>query len=173
MSYGGLKSVIDSKNHVERLSNRYQQLDLVFLLMEQDFYQMISRPSRDEFGDSQAALISNSLSADFFIEFSRAGGLNLSNPEIPLMQRVAYVLQDGILTRRTWQVVDRLQSSTFQDVELIDRVEQVQVSFYYDDWKDQLAAQQGNVANALPRAIAVTLDVAEIGSIRRAWAVTL
>ncbi|NNJ92080.1 MAG: type II secretion system minor pseudopilin GspJ [Gammaproteobacteria bacterium] len=173
MSYSGLKTVIDSNNHIQLKSDQYQQLDRLFLLMQQDFYQMIDRPVRDAFGDPQPALIANGGSAGFFLEFTRAGALNIANPQVPLLRRVAYLLDNGIVKRRSWQVLDRLQSSEFLDVELLDNVADMEVSFFYDDWKTQIQRQNVPSGQGLPKAIAISLVVEGIGSIRRVWAVTL
>jgi general secretion pathway protein J len=173
MSYSGLKTVIDSSNRIEQKSEQYQQLDRLFLLMQQDFFQMVNRPVRDGFGDVQPALIANSRSTAAFLEFSRAGALNITNPEVPLIRRVAYLVDNGIVKRRSWQVLDRLQSSEFLDIELLDNVTDMQVSFFYQDWQTQVQQQNALNDQGLPKAIAITLNVKDIGSIRRVWVVAL
>jgi len=173
MSYSGLKTVIESNKRIEEKSDQYQQLDRLFLLMQQDFYQMVNRPVRDGFGDVQPALIANSGLADFFLEFSRSGALNIANPEVPLLRRVAYLLENGIVKRRSWQVLDRLQSSESLDVELLDDVNDMQVSFFYADTQAQVQTSNEAVGQGLPKAITITLNVEGIGVIKRVWAVAL
>jgi len=173
MSYSGLKTVIESNKRIEEKSDQYQQLDRFFLLMQQDFYQMVNRPVRDGFGDLQPALIANSGLADFFLEFSRSGALNIANPEVPLLRRVAYLLENGIVKRRSWQVLDRLQSSESLDVELLDDVNDMQVSFFYADTQAQVQTSNEAVGQGLPKAITITLNVEGIGVIKRVWAVAL
>ena len=173
MSYSGLKTVIESNKRIEEKSDQYQQLDRLFLLMQQDFYQMVNRPVRDGFGDLQPALIANSGLADFFLEFSRSGALNIANPEVPLLRRVAYLLENGIVKRRSWQVLDRLQSSESLDVELLDDVNDMQVSFFYADTQAQVQTSNEAVGQGLPKAITITLNVEGIGVIKRVWAVAL
>jgi len=86
-------------------------------IFEQDVQQWVQRPVRDRFGDPLPAL---ALSAGELV-LTRAGrrgeqGLAEDSPARGELQRVAWRLEKGVLTRRYWPVLDQLPETEPRDV---------------------------------------------------------
>lgn len=86
-------------------------------IFEQDVQQWVARPVRDRFGDPLPAL---ALSAGELV-LTRAGrrgeqGLEKDAPARGELQRVAWRLENGELTRRYWPVLDQLPETEARDV---------------------------------------------------------
>ncbi len=57
MAYGGLKTVLDSRQQTDAQAKRLAAVQLTFLRLERDIEQMTDRGIRDEYGDPQPPLL--------------------------------------------------------------------------------------------------------------------
>ncbi len=97
--------------------------------MLQDFSQIQPRPVREELGGGwKYALLADGRNLDD-VEVTRAGWRNpLGRPRSSL-QRVAYRVEDGVLIRSQWPVLDRMLEAEASELELLDRVEEFRLRF--------------------------------------------
>lgn len=172
MAYGGLSSVLTARSHIAASLARTAELQKAWLRLRDDFQQVRARGVRDEYGEPAPAL---SGSRDGAVEFTRGGWHNpLALPRSTL-ERVAYhVNDDKQLVRTSWRVLDRAQSSAPVDLPILEQVEHVAWRFldsslqWHDGWPDASLAAAAPAVNldSVPRAVELTLELADIGKLR-------
>lgn len=174
LAYGGLSTVIESKQHTEQELERLRQLQITMSKLQRDIEQVSPRDGSDELGGTLYKLAS-SADTDTLIELTRNGWRNPAGLVRSHLQRVAYKMQDDKLIRITWPYVDRAQDAQALETELMDNLKEVSFRFYDDgewhnDWprSDQLASDKGV---GLPRAVEVTLKMNDWGDIVRIFKV--
>lgn len=163
-----LSSVLKTDEITGKKSIKLAEMQRAQLFLGRDIGQIISRPVRDEFGSTQAALKGNAEG----IEFTRAGWRNPlpeQNPRSEL-QRVAYFLENGQLVRRYWHVLDRAQDSLPVDRIIMEDVELF--SFRYFDtlnkqWLDGWPPLDESRKDDLPAVIEIKIDTQGYGEIVR------
>jgi general secretion pathway protein J len=169
MAYGGLNSVMRSRQGVEVKAQRLADVQTALTIMERDLEQTLPRAVRDQYGDP-TKIFQVSSYGDYKLEFTRAGWNNPFPSEKrirSLMQRVAYGVKENQLLRTYWFDLDRgYESPSFETV-LLDKVKAMDLRFvdqeleWQNDWP-VLGSKQ-----VLPNAVEVTLDVEGLGHITR------
>ena len=159
MSYSGLRVILEQQSGTGVEAERLAELQKIYLLMQRDIEQAVDRPVRDEYGDTQPAL----LGADT-LQFTRGGWSNPAARTRSSLQRVGYVFEDDQLVRYSWAVLDRAQDSEPLRQPLTASVEQLQLRFLAanNEWRVQWpdanpGADPATLPQALPRAVEVTL----------------
>lgn len=169
MAYGGLRSVLQTRQHVEQQAERMQQLQTALLIIGRDLQQMSPRGIRDEYGDRQPVMRSASMGA-LLLEFTRAGWNNPAGLPRSQLQRIAYGLEQQALQRYAWQVLDRAQDSVPYQGVLLEGVRSVEWR-YLDaarEWQEQWPADEsGAVTDSMPLAVEMRLELDDLGVIRR------
>lgn len=168
MAYGGLASVLTTRERVAQALERTAALQKGYLRLRNDFQQLRARPARDNYGDPDPAL-----QADRdVVEFTRGGWRNpLSLPRSAL-ERVAYRVEDGRLLRASWRVLDRAPTSEPVEVVVFDQVEEAQWRFLdrKQEWQVQWPSAAATVAGTAdpepPRAVELTLVLKDLGEVR-------
>jgi len=160
MAYGGLSTVINTKQHLEQSTVSFNALQNTLLLMGQDLLLANNRVIRDEFGSEQPAFFAP-LGQKDILTFTRSSLVPSGVPESKL-QRISYQLEDGKLYRVIWPVLDRMQSTTPYTQELLSDVKSV-----------NLQMQGRSRQSPLPRVVRVTIHVEGIGQVQRLLPVTL
>ncbi len=168
LAYGGLRSVLDASAsagaHVDRLAG----LQRTFTLLGRDVEQLAARDIRDEYGDRQPAL---RVGGELLVELTRAGWRNPAGQTRPTLQRVAYRLEDRILYRLHWGVLDRALESKANEAALLDDVQDVTLRFldqalvWHKEWPP-LGAQGAQL-----RAVEVVIELEDWGELRRLYQV--
>ncbi|MDT0636200.1 type II secretion system minor pseudopilin GspJ [Spectribacter hydrogenoxidans] len=166
MAYGGLTSVIDTREGIDRSLARTQDLQTTLFRMQNDLEQTVSRPIRDAYGDPQPAMVG---SADTGIVFTRTGWYNPLQVPRSDMQRVGYRIdEDDNLIRVHWSVLDQAQDSTPIEQTMLENVDTIEWRYldanreWVDRWPPQTAA--GSLATGqdpdapLPIAVELRLD---------------
>jgi len=174
LAYGGLNSVIRSKEQTEASLTRLRQLQLTMSKLQRDIEQITDRDGRDEFGGILYRLSSRA-DSDLLLEFTRNGWRNPAGLTRSHLQRVAYKLDEDKLIRLSWPYVDRAQDSQAIETTLIDNVKEVKVRFYNGtewqaNWPDADTLTSGAPVT-LPRAVEVTLELNDWGKIIRIFRV--
>lgn len=168
MAYGGLSSVLGARERVLQSLERTTALQKAYLRLRNDLQQLRARPSRDPYGEAQAAL---ALLPDGSMEFTRSGWRNpLAQPR-PTLQRVAYRLDaDGRLLRSSWRAVDRAQNAPVSEVVVLSGVEDLRWRFLDgSEWRDAWPVPGPGGAPklaAVPRAVEVALTLKDLGEVR-------
>ena len=170
-----LSGVIASKHGVDRTAGAFEKLQRTVLWLERDIGQAVQRPIRDTYGDTQPAMTSRADNYDLVL--TRQGWRNpLGDPRSEL-QRVGYSLDNKVLHRWQWQVLDQAQDTVPLDQVLLDDVDEFTVRFLdaKNNWADQWPPAQttssatatSTGAEQMPKAVEVTLKTQRFGEIKR------
>ena len=181
MAYGGLANVMDNSKGSKQALLRLKQLQQTVSILNRDFSQLVPRPIRDEYGNSQPALTAGN-NIDNLIEFTR-GGRN--SPPVLLrssLVRAAYRFEENQLIRLYWPQLDRSQNMEPKQTVLIDNIEDLTIRFLdqNNEWQQQWPSLNtttptttngtpGAVAPQLPVAIEIILQLNDWGDIRRLY----
>lgn len=168
MAYGGLNSVLKSRQRIEQSMERTAQLQRTYQRLRNDLQQVRDRPVRDNFGDIQPPLRGD---RDTRVEFTRAGWRNpLLQPRAGL-ERVSYRLVDKQLRRESWRVLDQAQDSQLVSLPLLDQVDEMHLRYLgaNREWSEiwpPLSNTGATQAQApAPLAVEITLDTRDWGEL--------
>lgn len=173
-AYTGLNSVMKQKELVELSTERLRGVQYTMRRLLQDFSQIQPRPVREELGEGwKYALLADGRALDD-VEVTRAGWRNpLGRPRASL-QRVAYRLEDGVLIRSQWPVLDRMLEAEASELELLDRVADFRLRFllpggdWIENWPSPGAEDTGpEGTRAMPLAVEVILELEDWGELTR------
>jgi general secretion pathway protein J len=174
MAMGGLNAVITQENLARRQMERLADLQRSLRLLTTDLAMVQPRYVRDELGDLQAPLVTDGR-GEFLVRLSRGGW---SNPAyLPMrgtLQRVQYRLEEDVLLREYWPVMDHLLGQEPRRQEILDGVEKLEI-LYLDpnnEWQPQWPPLRQSAAAATtmgprPRAIRFILTLKDLGEIER------
>ncbi len=174
MAYSGLTATLNAREGINAALDRTQSIQLAIFRMRADLEQTTPRGIRDQFGDSQPALLG---SAENGITFTRNGWRNPLGERRSNLQRVGYRLDDnGKLLRLHWRVLDRAQDSAPLETELLSDVESMEWRYLAEnyEWIDRWPQARSDINrnpdaapdNSLPRAVELRLETATLGEIR-------
>ena len=169
MAYGGLQTVISTKQSTEKAADRISEIQLVMIRISNDLRQAVTRKIRDEYGDFIPAMQS-SQNGDETIAWTRAGYRNPAQLIRSNVQRVAYKLDEQKLLRVTWPVLDRAQDTEAMEIEVLANIESIEWRFlnnkseWVSDWPE-VGTKPG--LQPLPKAVEFTFELQDWGKIRR------
>ena len=166
-------SVLDAYQRNQQRFSQQGSLALGWMLLFQDLVQIRARTHRDILGDTQSAM---EVSDPYLLRFIRGGLPHLDGVIPGGMQRIAYQLEDNILYRLSWSVLDLANDSQPIRQILFKQVDTVLFEFlndnhdYVKNWpvEDERLSEQANeasstpphiVSTALPKMIRVTLTL--------------
>jgi general secretion pathway protein J len=174
LAFTGYSELMRQSDRLAESAARTRAIQSTMQRMVQDFTSLEPRPIRQPLGDGlEPALISDSRSEQL-AEFTHSGWSNPAGVPRSTLQRVAYRLEDGKLTRNYWVMLDRTLSTEPVRAVLIDRVKAVNFRFmaanrrFTDEWPALGGGPAGpNAARALPIAVEITLELEDWGKITR------
>lgn len=178
IAYGGLASVINTRDSIEHALDRSKTLQMASWRLQQDIEQIVKRTVRNRFGDAEPAVMG---SPDTGLTFTRDGWPNpLSEPRSTL-QRVHYQLgPDGHLVRSYYRVLDQAQDTDPVNSDLLDGVTQIEWRFLDKNgqWQDRWPPENTGSASDLtsqaqqppPVAIELRMDTRAWGHLRLLFA---
>jgi general secretion pathway protein J len=171
-AYGTLSQTLLSAEILSDRMDRLQALQRTMRLLSDDLQQLAPRPVRDELGDNFRPALDTDFQSGFALELTRNGWNNPVVLPRSTLQRVAYRMEDDELVRYHWYALDRTLSNEPVGVALLDGVEGIEFRFLsgVDDYSDQwppLNREGGLGARQRPRAVEVTLNLADEGEIIR------
>ena len=154
--------------------DRYDDLQRTFYWFGNDFEQIVQRDSMDELGGKRKSLEVNE-AGEYLLEVTRGGWTNPAMLEMPPrsdLQRVAYFIDtDNRLLRRYWYHVDRFDGATYKDRLLVSDMDSLTFRFLdtTGDWANKWPPEDNREEefDRLPIAIETTLELEELGSVRR------
>jgi len=148
--YATLSQYLKVSENLAASNTEIRQLQRTFTLIERDFRFMVNRPVRNEYGDNEAAFISESDSVDGEILRVTVSEPSSEIPGTTSLSRIGWRLVDGTLYRDRWRVLDRVQDSEPQSVLVLTGVAAVQLISYV--WNDDEGVQPlfDNSVNQLP-----------------------
>lgn len=171
MAYGGLKTVLDTREANEIVADRVAASQLAMLRLSDDLRQVVNRSIRDGFGTSVSAMLTQQV-GNSALEWTRAGYSNPANLKRSNLQRVAYKLDENKLIRVIWPVLDRAQSTEVSESIMLLEIESIEWRFndQANNWETNwppAAVVAANRTDSLPRAVEVTIRFSDLGEIRR------
>ena len=158
--YQLLKSVTDNQILSMSLGKALSKEVRARAIVQKDLSQLVSRPIRDRYGETQSAFRAEP--ARGIIEFTRSGWTNFTGENRSELQRVAYELRQGKWIRRYWYHLDR--SSEPDSIEQILMTDISSIEFQFLDnqsrwsmeWPPVDASSQNGLV-VLPVAVAVEI----------------
>ena len=175
MAYSGLMQVMNARDHVGKVEKRLAAIQITFLHLERDLQHAVARPIRNGYGTIEGELIGDEL-ADYRLTLTRGGRHVPNRVAKSNLQRVGYLLEDEILYRVSWPVLDRAQDTVPRKTQVLANVENVEVRFLTSkgEWENSWDSagipegQQGTgAATGLPKAVAVKITLKDYGEINR------
>lgn len=164
MAYSGLSAVLDARESTAKRSESLAEMQRLIYLLNEDLSQAVPRQIRDEFGDLQPAFTGGT--DEQLLMFTR------SVPEIAQvenrshLQRVRYRLENGVLYRQVWVILDRTQQSQYRQKKLLN-TDAVKIRFYNGGWGSADALE----ADAMPKAVEISFTLPGLGEIQRQFLV--
>jgi general secretion pathway protein J len=165
-----LRTIIDTHEITTTRNAELTAIVRAFNVMERDFSQIVSRPIRDEYGESMEPLMVGT--GQYFVELTRTGWNNPAQVKRSVLQRVAYEVEDEKLIRRFWLVLDRAQDSESISQELLDEIKGFRVNLFNEEGKGADSWPESDAKAALPLAVEVLLETESMGEIRRVFSLT-
>ena len=175
MAYAGLQSVITTKEHTEKVAKRLVDLQTAFMFIGRDIEQTIGRSVRDGFGDVQPAMQGGEFGREL-ISLTRAGYTNFLKTSRSNLQRVAYRLEDDVLARVSWPMLDQDFNEAVYERVLLEGVKKVEIAYVdkagerQEQWPPAFG-EETDKKTQLPSAVFFTMEVEGIGTIRRVFRV--
>ncbi len=173
MAYGGLSKVLRTEDILDEQLDRLGEVQRTFTFMERDLLQIIPRDIRDEYGDTQRFLVGRDplqSNGEPLLVLTRSGYANPLGVARSELQRIDWRLEDDVLYRETWPVLDRAQDTRPRSLPLCTAVKGFRLRFLDDKkkWHRQWPPE-GQQAKGLqaPLAVEVTLELADWGELRR------
>jgi general secretion pathway protein J len=171
LALGGLNAIatqqVIAKNQIERLG----QLQRTVRYLTEDFAQLNPRHVRDVLGQSSEPPLLADFSDGVIVRISRAGWRNPVPVKRGTLQRVQYRFEDEVLYREYWPVMDYPLGMEPRQIELIDDINEITIEYLGDEsrWYVQWPPlSQLDASNFIyPRAVRITLDLADYGEIVR------
>jgi general secretion pathway protein J len=174
VAYAGWFNVTRIADLSQDTMERYDNLQRTFYWFSQDFEQIVQRDSVDELGGKRKSL-EVSEAGEYLIEITRGGWSNpalLQMPPRSDLQRVAYYIDDdNRLLRRYWYHVDQFDGATYNDRLLLTDMAALTFRFYDSsgEWENKWPPEDNidEDFNLMPLAIEATIELEDMGSVRR------
>ncbi len=170
MAYEGLSSMLKSNETIGAYEHDLKNLQRAMIFIERDFRQLAPRPRR--FGFSKEELspaLTAGLDAQGLVEFTRSGNPNPANKSRSALQRVQYDFADNKLVRKSWNLVDHLDSDEPLVMPLLSDLDSVELRFMNQNnqWRENWGAD--GQLSVLPKAIELVFVHKHWGQIKRVF----
>lgn len=165
-----LRTIIDTQTRVKADNEAFVGLSRALAMIERDVSQAVVRGVRDEYGEPLSPLMMGENL--YALEFTRAGWNNPARHPRSELQRVAYQVEDEILYRHFWLVLDRAEDSEPQTQLLLRDVQGFSVNALDLEGETDEIWPPLDDKTIFPPAIEVILETSSIGEIRRVYGLT-
>jgi general secretion pathway protein J len=165
----GIKAILDSQEATDRVAVQIKSMQNTFFYFDQDLRYAIARDIRDEFGDTQAAMLADNAGPQG-LALTRIGIGNLQGAKRSSMVRVRYWLKENTLIRSRYKTLDRSGEPESLDRALMENVEELEFRFLGDskEWLPSWPPLDPTAGRkALPRAIEINLTHEQMGKLTR------
>jgi len=171
LALGGLNAIVTQQTIARQQIERLGHLQRTVRYLTEDFAQLNPRHVRDVLGQgSEPPLIANS-GDGVIVRISRAGWRNPVPLKRGTLQRVQYRIEDEVLFREYWPVMDYPLGMEPREIELIDDVIEITIEYLGEEskWHEQWPPlSQLDADNFIyPRAVRITLELADYGEVIR------
>jgi general secretion pathway protein J len=183
LAFMTFSNLLSGMEGLRSASSQSHEINRTWMFLSRDLRQFVNRPVRDELGTQESAFYGGEL-ADNSLTFTRIGWHNPNRLLRSHMQRVRYHLEDEILWRESYPVLDRTDETEASRVELLQGVLAFTVAFLGDgarldagsfdteDWPRNWgidSTQQGNASP--PQAVEIRLEIEGYGEVYRLFQV--
>ena len=167
MAYGGLRTLLITRDTVDYRSQQLAQSQTAFLLLQQDLEQLLPRGVRNQYGDREPALTTSD-QAGHALAFTRGGQRSRHLQRRSALQRIAYQLEDETLYRMSWPALDGAEEEAARVMPLLQGVQEINIQFLGESWVSVWppSAEPGKL-DVLPRAVEIEVSLAHWGKVRR------
>ena len=171
LALGGLNAVVTQQTIARKQILALGKLQRAIRFMTDDFAQLNPRYVRDVLGQSnEPPLVTDSLRENI-VRLSRSGWRNPVPVARGTLQRVQYRVEDEKLFRDYWLVMDYPLGMEPRSTELLENVNEVEIEYLdqASDWHTQWPPLSQSTSSdfVYPRAVRITLDLADWGEIVR------
>jgi len=168
-----LFQITATRDGIDAQAERLSALQRTFYWLAEDVTQIIDRPIRSAVDAPLPALLLN-LQGESVFELTRAGWANPAADILPArssLQRVAWGLEEDRLIRSYWYHLDTTDETPTKRRQLLDRVEDLSLRFLdaTGDWQDSWPPPDSENPG-LPSALEITLALADLGDVKRVFA---
>lgn len=170
LAYGGLQNVLANRVHLEAHFDRSAALQRAYLRLRDDFQQLSTRRTRDEFGERQPAFVADSHGV---VVFTRAGWRNPAALPRPELQVVAWRLDGERLLRSHHRQLDRAQAVEPEELVVLDGLRSIQWRFLdrNHEWQAEWPPTRSMVSGPVhdpgpPLGVELLLESDQHGSLR-------
>jgi general secretion pathway protein J len=172
LAYQALAASMTNAEILEARMARLQDIQQAMRLLGRDIVQAVPRPVRDPLDDHLRPAFQVTAGGEFALEVTHAGWPNPAGLKRSTLQRSAYRVQDGTLTRLHWTVLDPALTAEPLVTELLDEVDAISFRFYFGngEWTEQWPPLGGDGADAAfsrPRMVEVVLTLRDEGELTR------
>jgi len=163
MAYGGLSNVITGNEVIATQEKRLKELQRTMMFLERDIRQLVPRPRNTGFNQTKAKAFDYGLDSDGLMEFTRAGNPNPIAIARSSLQRVRYDLEEKVLTRNSWALVDHIDLEP-TSMKLLKDVESIELRLLdkKNEWQENWEQEK-----EIPKAIEITIKHTNWGEIKR------
>ena len=164
LAYQSINSMVNVKESVESHADESGKIQRIIWRMQQDLTQLAPRTIQDELGSVLPAF---QYRQDTGLEFTRIAQFPTADSTGGLL-RVGYQLQDGVLYRLTWPVLDRAQDTQPKRAKLFEKVTQFEVALLDQNknWVNSWPADNQPQTD-LPQLTQLTIESEDFGTITR------
>ncbi|MBP6701615.1 MAG: type II secretion system minor pseudopilin GspJ, partial [Halioglobus sp.] len=145
IAYSSLSTALQAVEATRATAQRSYEVNRAWMIISRDLRQFVARPVRDEFGQVEPAMVGG-LAARFPLSFTRTGWHNPNDIARSNLQRVNYRVEDGVLWRDAFVVLDRAPDTVPQQLRLLEGVEVLELVFL------------GNLTDAQPAGRGIALE---------------
>jgi general secretion pathway protein J len=168
MAHQGIGALARNAAAASAASERFGELSFAMTMLERDIRGAAPRPVRDLLGAPEPALVGRAET----LTLTRTGWDNPLAQNRATLQRVTWTRRGDVLTRVSWPVLDRAQSTVPLEQPLLEGVNSVSLEFVATRGEDWISIWPPPlVGEALrepwPEGIRITLDVEGFGRIER------
>lgn len=175
MAFVAMNDALRNREQLREAQARLVAMQFTVRTLVQDFSQLAPRPVRATVGEGYEAALAALAGTSSEVHLTRYGWNNPAGIQRSSLQRVRYRLRDGILYREYWLVLDAQLQPEPVERAVLDRVRSFTVRFMNDSrqWQDTWPPPQPGGDDEMrfrrwrPIAVEVTLDLEDVGVIRR------
>jgi len=171
LALGGLNAIATQQTIARNQILRLGDLQRTVRFLTEDFAQLNPRHVRDILGQGSEPPLIADLRDGTIVRLSRGGWRNPVPMKRGTLQRVQYRVEDEILYREYWPVMDYPLGMEPRQFELIDDVIEITIEYLDDQsqWHVQWPplSQLGTDNFIYPRSVRITLNLADWGEIVR------
>ncbi|MEM9302269.1 MAG: type II secretion system minor pseudopilin GspJ [Pseudomonadota bacterium] len=168
MAHQGIGALARNAAAASAASERFGELSFAMTMLERDIRGATARPVRDLLGAKEPALLGQAET----LTLTRTGWDNPLAQNRATLQRVTWTRRGDVLTRVSWPVLDRSQSTLPLEQPLLEGVNSVTLEFvarrgeeWTGIWPPPLAVEA--LREPWPQGIRITLDVEGFGRVER------